>query len=68
VLEVHAAHDYLLHEFLSPVANRREDASGGSRESRMRFPLEVFEAVRAVWPTDRPLGVRLTGSDWLEGG
>lgn len=68
MLEVHAAHGYLLHEFLSPVANRRGDGYGGSRENRMRFPLEVFEAVRAVWPAERPLGVRITGSDWIEGG
>src|SRR5690606_34142791 len=56
VVELHAAHGYLLHEFLSPLSNRREDAYGGSAEARMRFPLEVFEAVRAVWPKDRPLG------------
>jgi 2,4-dienoyl-CoA reductase-like NADH-dependent reductase (Old Yellow Enzyme family) len=58
LIELHAAHGYLLHEFLSPISNRREDAYGGSLESRMRFPLEVFEAVRGVWPDDKPLGVR----------
>ena len=67
-LEVHAAHGYLLHEFLSPVSNRRQDRYGGRREARMRFPLEVAEAVRAVWPPARPLGFRITGRDWVEGG
>jgi 2,4-dienoyl-CoA reductase-like NADH-dependent reductase (Old Yellow Enzyme family) len=67
-VEVHGAHGYLLHEFLSPLTNRRTDRYGGSPEARMRFPLEVFEAVRAVWPKDRPLGIRITGSDWAEGG
>lgn len=65
VLQVHATHGYLLHQFLSPVANARTDAYGGSRGARMRFPLEVVEAVRAAWPTDRPLMVRMTGTDWL---
>ncbi|WP_114395548.1 NADH:flavin oxidoreductase/NADH oxidase [Oleisolibacter albus] len=68
VAEIHAAHGYLLHQFLSPIANRRTDDHGGPLENRMRFPLRVTEAVRAAWPKDRPLGVRLTGSDWLEGG
>ena len=68
VVELHAAHGYLLHEFLSAVSNRRDDAYGGSLENRMRFPLEVFEAVRQVWPKDRPLGARITGSDWIDGG
>ena len=67
-LELHAAHGYLLHEFLSPIANRRSDAYGGPLESRMRFPLEVVAAVRAVWPADRPLGVRVSATDWLDGG
>jgi 2,4-dienoyl-CoA reductase-like NADH-dependent reductase (Old Yellow Enzyme family) len=67
-IELHAAHGYLLHEFLSPISNRREDEYGGSRENRMRFPLEVFDAVRAVWPQDRPLGVRISSTDWVEGG
>jgi 2,4-dienoyl-CoA reductase-like NADH-dependent reductase (Old Yellow Enzyme family) len=67
-LELHCAHGYLLHEFLSPISNRREDEYGGSRENRMRFPLEVFDAVRAVWPGDRPLGVRISSTDWVEGG
>lgn len=67
-LELHAAHGYLLHEFLSPISNRRVDAYGGPLESRMRFPLEVVAAVRAVWPADRPLGVRVSATDWLDGG
>lgn len=67
-IELHAAHGYLLHEFLSPIANRRDDAYGGSLESRMRFPLEVVAAVRDAWPADRPLGVRVSATDWVEGG
>ena len=67
-IELHAAHGYLLHEFLSPLSNRREDGYGGSLENRMRFPLEVFSAVRKVWPQDKPLGVRISASDWIEGG
>jgi 2,4-dienoyl-CoA reductase-like NADH-dependent reductase (Old Yellow Enzyme family) len=68
VIELHFAHGYLLHQFLSPIANRRTDAYGGSRENRMRFPLEVFEAVRLVWPEERPLGVRISASDYVDGG
>ncbi len=67
-LELHCAHGYLLHEFLSPISNQRTDHYGGSFDNRTRFPLEVFEAVRAVWPVDRPMGVRLSASDWVEGG
>ncbi len=67
-IELHMAHGYLLHEFLSPLANRRDDAYGGSLENRMRFPLEVFDDVRAKWPAARPLGVRLSCTDWVEGG
>jgi 2,4-dienoyl-CoA reductase-like NADH-dependent reductase (Old Yellow Enzyme family) len=66
-LELHCAHGYLLHQFLSPVANRRDDAYGGPLQNRMRFPLEVFEAVRAAFPADRPVGVRVSATDWLEG-
>jgi 2,4-dienoyl-CoA reductase-like NADH-dependent reductase (Old Yellow Enzyme family) len=66
-LELHAAHGYLLHEFLSPLSNQRDDAYGGSLENRMRFPLEVFEAVRAAFPADRPVWVRLSATDWVEG-
>ena len=66
--ELHTAHGYLLHNFLSPISNRRNDEFGGSLENRMRFPLRVFEAMRAVWPQRKPLGARITGTDWLEGG
>jgi 2,4-dienoyl-CoA reductase-like NADH-dependent reductase (Old Yellow Enzyme family) len=68
VAELHVGHGYLLHEFLSPISNRRDDEYGGSTANRMRFPLEVFEAVRAVWPQDRALGVRVSATDWIEGG
>ena len=67
-IELHAAHGYLLHQFLSPLANLRGDEYGGKPENRMRFPLEVFSAVRAVWPDSKPLGVRVSASDWVEGG
>ncbi len=68
LIECHAAHGYLLHQFLSPIANRRTDDYGGCLENRMRFPLEVFEAMRAAWPADRPMGVRLSTTDWLDNG
>ncbi len=67
-IELHAAHGYLLHEFLSPLANQRDDAYGGSLENRMRFPLEVFEAVRAAVPEETPVWVRVSATDWVEGG
>ncbi|ESQ83851.1 hypothetical protein AEAC466_11005 [Asticcacaulis sp. AC466] len=67
-IEVHGAHGYLLHEFLSPISNRRTDAYGGSLENRLRFPLEVFEAVRAAFPADKPVGFRVSASDWVDGG
>ena len=67
-LEIHMAHGYLLHEFLSPLANTRDDRYGGSFENRVRFPLEVFDAVRAAWPAGKPLGARLSCTDWVEGG
>lgn len=67
-IEVHAAHGYLLHEFLSPISNQRTDAYGGSLENRMRFPLEVFDAVRAAFPSEKPVGVRVSATDWMEGG
>lgn len=67
-IQIHGAHGYLLHEFLSPLSNRREDDYGGSLENRMRFPLEVFDAVRAAFPADRPVSVRVSGTDWVEGG
>ena len=68
LIEIHAAHGYLLSSFLSPIANRRDDAWGGSGEKRMRFPLEVFAAMRRAWPRERPLGVRCNGTDWDERG
>ncbi|MDP2529120.1 MAG: NADH:flavin oxidoreductase/NADH oxidase [Candidatus Palauibacterales bacterium] len=68
LLEIHAAHGYLLHEFLSPLSNRREDRYGGSFQHRVRFPLEVVEAVRAAWPDELPLFVRISATDWAEGG
>lgn len=67
-IELHGAHGYLLSSFLSPLANRRTDAYGGSLENRMRFPLEVFDAVRGAWGDTRPLGMRINGSDWHAGG
>ncbi len=67
-LEIHGAHGYLLHEFLSPLANRRTDEYGGPLENRMRFPLEVFEAVRAAFPAERPVWIRLSATDWVDGG
>jgi 2,4-dienoyl-CoA reductase-like NADH-dependent reductase (Old Yellow Enzyme family) len=68
VVEVHGAHGYLAHSFLSPISNHREDEYGGSLENRARFIREVTRAVRDVWPADRPLFVRVSASDWVEGG
>jgi anthraniloyl-CoA monooxygenase len=68
LLEVHMAHGYLLASFISPLTNTREDAYGGSLENRMRFPLEVFDAVRGTWPDERPLSVRISAVDWKPGG
>lgn len=65
VIELHGAHGYLMHQFLSPISNRRNDEYGGSLENRLRFPLAVFDAVRAAWPAHKPLGIRITGSDWM---
>jgi 2,4-dienoyl-CoA reductase-like NADH-dependent reductase (Old Yellow Enzyme family) len=67
-VQLHGAHGYLLHQFLSPLSNRRDDEYGGSLENRMRFPLEVFDAVRAVFPAERPVSMRVSGKDWVEGG
>ena len=67
-VQIHAAHGYLLHQFLSPLSNVRDDEYGGALENRMRFPLEVFDAVRASFPADRPVSVRVSGTDWAEGG
>lgn len=68
LIELHGAHGYLINEFLSPLTNRREDEWGGSLENRMRFPLEVFKAVRAVWPQPKPLGIRISAVEWVDGG
>lgn len=68
LVQLHAAHGYLLHQFLSPLSNLRDDEYGGSLENRMRFPLEVFETVRAVWPAERPVSVRVSATDWVDGG
>ena len=67
-IEIHAAHGYLLHEFLSPVSNQRSDEYGGSLSNRLRFPLEVFEAVRAAFPSEKPVGVKVSATDWVDGG
>lgn len=67
-VELHCAHGYLLHQFLSPLSNQRDDAYGGSLANRMRFPLEVFDAVRAALPVGVPLGVRVSATDWVDGG
>jgi 2,4-dienoyl-CoA reductase-like NADH-dependent reductase (Old Yellow Enzyme family) len=67
-IELHAAHGYLMHEFLSPIANRRTDRYGGSLANRMRCPLEVFDAVRNVLPESKPLGVKISATDWMDGG
>jgi 2,4-dienoyl-CoA reductase-like NADH-dependent reductase (Old Yellow Enzyme family) len=66
-IEIHMAHGYLLHQFLSPIANRRTDGYGGSLANRMRYPLEVFDAVRAAFPAERPVWVRLSATDWVDG-
>ncbi|MEW2576061.1 bifunctional salicylyl-CoA 5-hydroxylase/oxidoreductase [Streptomyces syringium] len=68
LLELHCAHGYLLSGFLSPLSNRRDDAYGGDLEGRLRYPLEVFDAVRAVWPAERPMTVRISATDWAVGG
>jgi len=68
MIELHCAHGYLLSGFITPLSNRRTDEYGGSLENRLRFPLEVFRAMRAVWPQDRPMSVRISATDWVEGG
>ena len=68
LIELHFAHGYLLHSFLSPITNQREDQYGGSFENRTRFPMEVFRSVRAVWPSEKPISVRISATDWLKGG
>jgi 2,4-dienoyl-CoA reductase-like NADH-dependent reductase (Old Yellow Enzyme family) len=68
LIELHFAHGYLVNQFLSPLINSRDDRYGGSRENRMRLALEIFDDCRAVWPADKPIGVRITAVDWVEGG
>src|SRR5438874_7589287 len=68
MLELHCAHGYLLASFISPLTNQRTDAYGGSLENRLRFPLEVLDAIRAVWPSGRPVTVRISATDWHDGG
>lgn len=68
LIEMHAGHGYLTHQFLSPISNRRTDEYGGSLENRMRFALETFEAMRAAWPEDKPMGARVSATDWVAGG
>ena len=68
MVELHAAHGYLISSFISPLSNRRSDEYGGSLENRMRYPLEVFAAMRAVWPEEKPMSVRISATDWAEGG
>lgn len=68
MIQLHVGHGYLLHQFISPLSNRREDEYGGSLENRIRFPLEVFEAVRDAFPADKPVTVRISGTDWVDDG
>ncbi len=68
MIELHAAHGYLLASFISPLTNQRTDEYGGSLDNRMRFPLEVFRAMRAAWPDDKPMSVRISATDWVDGG
>jgi 2,4-dienoyl-CoA reductase-like NADH-dependent reductase (Old Yellow Enzyme family) len=68
VIELHMAHGYLLHEFLSPLVNHRDDGFGGNLDNRLRFPLRVADAVREVWPAELPLFVRISATDWVDGG
>ena len=67
-IEIHGAHGYLLHQFLSPLSNKRTDDYGGSLENRMRFPLEVFDAVRGAFPAEKPVWIRVSATDWVQGG
>jgi len=67
-IELHCAHGYLLHQFLSPISNKRTDAYGGGLQNRLRYPLEVFDAVRAAFPADKPVGIKVSATDWVDGG
>jgi anthraniloyl-CoA monooxygenase len=68
MIEMHAAHGYLVASFISPITNKRTDEYGGSLENRMRFPLELFKAMRSAWPDDKPMSVRISATDWIDGG
>src|SRR3546814_9039166 len=68
LIQMHGGHGYLIHQFLSPLSNQRTDEYGGSLENRMRFPLETFQAMRAAWPAHKPMGIRVSATDWVEGG
>jgi anthraniloyl-CoA monooxygenase len=68
MVELHCAHGYLLSSFITPLSNTRTDEYGGSLENRLRYPLEVFAAMRAAWPQERPMSVRISASDWVEEG
>ncbi len=68
LIEIHGAHGYLLHQFISPLSNKRTDQYGGSRENRIRLPLEIFAAMREAWPKHKPLGIRISAVDWIDGG
>jgi anthraniloyl-CoA monooxygenase len=68
MLELHCAHGYLLSSFITPLSNRRTDEYGGALENRLRYPIEVFRAMRAVWPEERPMSVRISATDWVQGG
>src|SRR5262249_47561723 len=68
MVEMHAAHGYLLASFISPLTNRRADEYGGSLENRLRFPLEVFRAMRSAWPDEKPMSVRISATDWTDDG
>jgi 2,4-dienoyl-CoA reductase-like NADH-dependent reductase (Old Yellow Enzyme family) len=68
LVELHSGHGYLGHEFLSPISNKRKDEYGGSLENRMRFTLETFAAMRAAWPAEKPMGIRISATDWMDGG
>jgi anthraniloyl-CoA monooxygenase len=68
MIELHMAHGYLLSSFISPLTNQRSDEYGGSLDNRLRYPFEVFDAVRAAWPQDKPISVRISATDWAEGG
>ena len=67
-IELHSAHGYLLHQFLSPISNKRTDQYGGSLQNRLRYPLEVFDAVRAAFPAEKPVGIKVSATDWVDGG